>query len=129
MEHGASERRVSDAVDALPFRIASFVASAALLITGCGTSTGDQSALKPIDQAALQATVDATAKALLVPGALVILRTPQGEFTVTYGTTELGSTTSPGPDSHLRIGSVAKTMTAAVILQLAQDGALRLEPL
>jgi D-alanyl-D-alanine carboxypeptidase len=46
---------------------------------------------------------------------------------VTYGTTELGSTTSPGPDSHFRIGSVTKTMTAAVILQLAQDGALRLD--
>jgi CubicO group peptidase (beta-lactamase class C family) len=127
MEHGASERRISDAVDALPFRIASFVAAAALLITGCGTSTGSQSALKPIDQAALQVTVDATAKALLVPGAVVLLRTPQGEFTVTYGTTELGITTSPGPDSHFRIGSVTKTMTAAVILQLAQDGALRLD--
>jgi CubicO group peptidase (beta-lactamase class C family) len=127
MKDGASERRISAAVDALPFRVASFVASAALLITGCGTSTGGQSALEPIDQAALQTTVDATAKALLVPGALVILRTAQGEFIVTYGTTELGSTTSPGPDSHFRIGSVTKTMTAAVILQLAQDGALRLD--
>ena len=123
---GAIERRISDAVDMPLSRIASVVASAALLIAGCGASTGGQSALKPIDQAALQATVDATATELLIPGALVILRTPQGEFTVTYGTTALGGTTSPGLDSHFRIGSVTKTMTAAAILQLAQEGALRL---
>ena len=42
-----------------------------------------ESALKPIDQAALQAMVDTTAKELLIPGAVVRLRTPQGEFTVT----------------------------------------------
>ena len=36
---------------------------------------------KPIDPAALQ-TVDATAKELLIPGAVVLLRTPHGEFTV-----------------------------------------------
>ncbi len=106
--------------------VASFVAPVALLITGCGSTRGE-SALKPIDQAALQATVGAAAAELLVPGAVVLLRTPQGEFTVMYGSTELGGTTSPGPDSHFRIGSVTKTMTAAVILQLAQEGALRLD--
>lgn len=108
-------------------RIAILVTSAALLVAGCGSSSSDQSALKPIDQAALQATVDAAARELLVPGAVVIVRTPRGEYTVTYGATELGGATSPGPDSHFRIGSVTKTMTAAVILQLAQEGKLRLD--
>jgi hypothetical protein len=41
-----------------------------------GTRKGS-SALKPIVQAALQAAVDATAKELLVPGAVVILSTPR----------------------------------------------------
>ena len=41
-------------------------------------------------QAALQAAVDATAKKLLVPEAMVILST-QDEFTVCYGTTTLGA--------------------------------------
>lgn len=43
-------------------------------------------ALKPINQTALQATVDTTAQELLVPGAVVLVRTPQGEFAATYGT-------------------------------------------
>src|SRR2546429_9211745 len=54
-----------------------------------------ESALKPIDKAALQTLVDTTARELLIPGAVVLLRTPQGEFTVTYGTTLLGPTSPP----------------------------------
>src|SRR5215470_37669 len=83
-------------------------------------------ALKPIDQAALQSTVDKTARELPVPGAVVVLRTPQGEFTVTSGTTMVGSTTPPRADTHFRIASNTKTMTAAVIVLLAQEGKLGL---
>jgi D-alanyl-D-alanine carboxypeptidase len=84
------------------------------------------SALKPIDQTVLQTTVDRTARELLVPGAVVLLRTPQGEFTATYGTTLLGTTSPPRADTHFRIASNTKTMTAAVIVQLAQEGRLSL---
>ena len=48
------------------------------------TATGSAprgSALKPIDPAAFQAVVAAAAKELLVPGAMVVLRTPQGTST------------------------------------------------
>jgi len=127
-------------------QVASFVVGAALLIAGCSSTTtsststastgasattppgctGGWSALKPIDQAALQATVDMSAQELLVPGAVVILRTPQGEFTVTYGTTMLGTTAPPRADTHFRIASNTKTMTAAVIVQLAQESKLSL---
>ena len=84
------------------------------------------SAIKPIKRAALQAIVDTTAKGLLVPGAIVILRTPQGEFTFIHGTTKIGSVTSPRTDTHFRIASNTKTMTAAIIVQLAQEGKLSL---
>ncbi len=104
-----------------PFKLAHMIAARG------SESTPDESALKPIDRAALRASVDATARELLVPGAVVLLRTPQGEVTVTYGTADLGGATPPRPDSHFRIGSVTKTMTGAVILQLAQEGALRLD--
>ena len=86
-----------------------------------------ESALKPIDKAALQTMVDTTAKELLIPGVVVVLRTPQGEFTVSYGTTLLGATSLPGADTHFRIASNTKTMTAAVIVLLAQDGKLSLD--
>ena len=86
-----------------------------------------ESALKPIDQAALQTMVDTTARELLIPGAVVLLRTPQGEFTVSYGTALLGATSPPGVDTHFRIASNTKTMTAAVIVLLAQEGKLSLD--
>ncbi len=109
------------------------VSGCVLLLVGCAKpSTPDprtavSPALKPIRQQALQTAVDTTARELMVPGALVLLRTPQGEFTVAYGTTQLGSAIPPRADTHFRIASNTKTMTAAVILQLAQEGKLKLD--
>jgi CubicO group peptidase (beta-lactamase class C family) len=81
--------------------------------------------LKIIDPHAFPAVVDAAAKQLKVPGAMVLLRTPQGTFDVAVGTTELGAQISPAADTHFRIASNTKTMTAALIVLLAQDGKLR----
>lgn len=109
------------------------------MITGCsaasspapatsapaGTTQAGAPALKRIDPAALQATIDATAKELLIPGAVVVLRTPQGSFTAASGTTVRGAESPPGADTYFRIASNTKTMTAAVIVLLAQEGKLR----
>jgi D-alanyl-D-alanine carboxypeptidase len=84
-------------------------------------------ALKPFDPVALQAAVETTAKELLLPGAMVLLRTPQGEFAFGYGATELGGTTPPRADTHFRAASNTKTMTAAVIVLLAEEGKLRFD--
>ena len=69
--------------------------------------------------------MDAAAKKMLVPGAFVEIRTPQGKFNAVVGTTELGMQTPPDPNTHFRITSNSKTMTAAVIVLLAQDGTLK----
>jgi D-alanyl-D-alanine carboxypeptidase len=97
---------------------------ASLLLGVALTGIDSPTALKPITQAALQTMVETTARQLLVPGAVVLLRTPQGEFTATYGTTQLGTTTPPTVDTHFRIASNTKTMTAAIVVQLAQEGKL-----
>ena len=78
---------------------ASLAVGVVVLLAGCSRpgSTAGSSGLKPIDQAALQAMVDTTAKELLVPGAVVLLRTPQGEFTAASGTTVLGAQARPAP--------------------------------
>lgn len=89
-----------------------------------GASTGP--GLERIDQSALQAVVDETARRLYVPGALVLLRTPQGEFTAAYGTARLGAQIRPRRHTYFRIASITKTMTSAVVLQLAQERKLRL---
>src|SRR5215468_4910326 len=111
-------------------QIANVLIGVALLIAGCSTernpSTQTASALKPIDQAALQSLVDTTTEELLIPGALVLLRTPRGDFTAASGTTQLGARKRPGADTHFRIASNTKTMTAAVVLQLAQERRLGL---
>jgi D-alanyl-D-alanine carboxypeptidase len=98
---------------------------------GASATTGPAAAttlsgLKRIDQSALQAMLDKTAKELILPGAVILLRTPQGEFTITYGTTQLGTTIPPGDTTYFRIASNTKTMTAALILQLAQENKLTL---
>ena len=67
------------------------------------------------------------AKEMLVPGAVVILRTPNGGFATTYGVTSYRGTASTGFEQHVRIGSNTKTWTGTVILQLVQEGRLRLE--
>ncbi|MEV4159583.1 serine hydrolase domain-containing protein [Nonomuraea dietziae] len=84
------------------------------------------SALKPVDPAAFQSAVERAARKLMVPGAVVLLRTPQGAFRAAVGTTELGAATAPTTGDHFRIASNTKTMTSALIIILAQDGKLRL---
>ncbi len=91
------------------------------------SSTAGSQNLKKIDRAALQAMLDKTAKELLIPGAVVLLRTPQGEFEVTYGTTLLGAKSPPRADTYFRAASNTKTMTATVIMQLAQENKLSLD--
>src|SRR4029450_11263277 len=109
--------------------VALLTGAALVCVTALSSSCTRQrpSALKPIDQAALQTMVDTTAKELLIPGAVVLLRTPQDEFTVTYGTTLLGAISLPRADTPFRIASNTKTMTAAVIVLLAQEGKLILD--
>ncbi|MGV0745803.1 serine hydrolase domain-containing protein [Mycolicibacterium sp. XJ870] len=99
--------------------------AASLAVTAC--TAPQTSALKPIDPANFQTVVADAAKKLQVPGALVLLQTPQGTFTAKVGTTELGTQSPPQPDTHFRIASNTKTMTAAVIVLLAQDGKLKLD--
>lgn len=68
-----------------------------------------------------------TAKELLTPGAVITVRTPDGEMSATYGSrTDTGSVPVTLAD-HVRIGSITKTFTGTVILQLAQEGKLNID--
>ena len=97
-------------------RILALVVAVACSFGGTAASATN---LKSFDPVALRDTVEATAKELMLPGTMVLLRTPQGEFVFGYGATELGGTTPPRADTHFRIASNTKTMTAAVIVLLA----------
>jgi CubicO group peptidase (beta-lactamase class C family) len=110
-------------------QIVTLTVCAVPMIGACSaqSKSADAPALKAIDQAALQSTVAATAKELKIPGAVVLLQTPQGKLEVNYGTTELGKSTPPSASTYFRIASNTKTMTSAIILQLAQENKLRLD--
>ena len=56
----------------------------------------------------------------------MLLRTPQGKFTASYGTARLGSRIRPDPTPVSRSSSITKTVTLALMVQLAQQGKLRL---
>ena len=53
-----------------------------VLYAGVGIRGASAAVLMQIDQVALQKTVDKAIKELMVPGAMVLLRTPQKEFIV-----------------------------------------------
>src|SRR5262245_11986111 len=76
---------------------AGLAACAAMLIAGCSVATlpsgpaptaatsPGRAALPPVDEAALQAAVTAAAEQMMVPGAVVLVRTPQGTYRALVG--------------------------------------------
>jgi D-alanyl-D-alanine carboxypeptidase len=105
-------------------RILCIVLAVACSVAGPAEATTN---LKPFDPVALQGVVESTAKELLLPGAMVLLRTPQANFAFGYGATGLDGTIPPRADTHFRAASNTKTMTAAVIVLLVEEGKLRFD--
>ena len=67
-------------------------------------------------------------KANAIPGVVVLIKSPsQGNWSATFGTAEIGQNVPMSLDDHFRIGSNTKTMTSTVILQLVQEGKLKLD--
>ncbi len=112
-----------------------------LLITGCtaqGTSTppaaqatapsaAEAAAAVPAYAAKLQPQLEQLAKDMLVSGAVIEVRSPErGDWTMTFGTRTFHGTDPVQVSDHIRIGSVTKTWTGTVILQLVQEGRLKL---
>jgi D-alanyl-D-alanine carboxypeptidase len=77
--------------------------------------------------AALRVQFEQTARELLVPGAAMIARTPDGELSATYGSRTDTAAEPVTMADHVRIGSITKTFTGTVILQLAQEGKLDID--
>jgi D-alanyl-D-alanine carboxypeptidase len=84
-------------------------------------------ALRPLNTRALQKTVKSLAADLMVPGAVVLVKTPEGDFSYAYGTRTYRGSGPVSVADHIRIGSITKTWTGTVILQLVQEGRLKLD--
>ncbi|PBC45344.1 serine hydrolase [Rhodococcus sp. ACPA1] len=114
---------------------ASLVAAAVMTVAACGTSqpTSTQSATattgtEPAYAATLEPLIDRLMKDNAIPGAVVLITSPdQGDWSATFGTTTIDENKPMSMDDHFRIGSNTKTMTSTVILQLVQEGRLSLD--
>ncbi|WP_292052124.1 serine hydrolase [Martelella sp.] len=75
----------------------------------------------------LDAAVTKALHQTAAPGAIVGVRTPEGSWVEGFGISDPQSGAQMAPGMHTRIGSVTKTFTGTVILQLAEDGLLSLD--
>ncbi len=84
--------------------------------------------ISPELSAALQATVDAERAAIPVPGISVAIRLASGEvWTGVSGNAALSPDRPVTPETEFGIASITKTFVTAVVMQLAQEGALSLD--
>jgi D-alanyl-D-alanine carboxypeptidase len=81
----------------------------------------------PADQVAELHAAAKSALTRAVPGAVVGVRSPAGTWTQAYGKADPTTGTRMAVGVHTRIGSITKTFTATVVLQLAESGRLSLE--
>jgi D-alanyl-D-alanine carboxypeptidase len=92
------------------------------------TSTSAAAPGLPAYAVAAQEKIAAAMKANVIPGAVVRISSPtQGDWTATFGTGTIGRDDPMTVDDHIRAGSITKTMTSTVILQLVQEGKLSLD--
>ena len=91
------------------------------------TNAADRSAARePAYAAALTSAMTKAMKDNAVPGIVILVQSPKGDFSTVLGTSEIGTNKPWSLDDHFRIGSNTKTMTGTVIMQLAQEGKLAL---
>jgi D-alanyl-D-alanine carboxypeptidase len=126
---------------ATPRRLAA-VAASALLIAACTaepTSSPASSGAPPaptttaaneVDAAVakrLDAAINDTMKAVNVPGVIVGLWGPDGQYVHAFGVADKSTGAPMKSDFYHRIGSVTKTFTVTGVLQLVDQGKVKLD--
>jgi len=96
--------------------------------TGAATPAPPASASLPARQRArLEAAVRAGLRAAETTGVVVGVQTPTGRWVRAIGIADKRTRAPMRPDVHQRIGSVTKTFTAALLMQLVGEGKLSLD--
>ncbi len=112
-------------------RAAALATAALLALTACtGQAAAPPPAAPDVPAYAetLQPELERLALDMLVTGAVVQVRSPElGDWTTTIGSRTFRGTEPVRIEDHVRIGSVTKTWTGTVVLQLVDEGLLRLD--
>jgi len=99
----------------------------AALLAGTLT-TAAPAAAEPSLEATLLPVVTGQMVKMGIPGVIVSVQTPdRGSWQAALGVSDIITRTPMDVADHVRIGSITKSLTATVILQLAQEGRLRLD--
>jgi D-alanyl-D-alanine carboxypeptidase len=89
-----------------------------------GTMEGSPSAYATT----LQTEIETVMKANMIPGVIVLIKSrDKGDWHATLGTGQIGKAVPLTMADSVRIGSNTKTMTSTVIMQLVQEGKIRLD--
>lgn len=106
------------------------VAALSLLLPGC-TGPAEQPptgrALGPEVALRLDSTLAGAMETAGIPGAIVGVWSPEGEYVKAFGVADTATGTPMKTDFFSRIGSVTKTFTSTAVLQLADRGKLNLD--
>ncbi|MEU5760348.1 serine hydrolase domain-containing protein [Nocardia sp. NPDC047648] len=112
--------------------VAVVVAYAAVVVAGSGTESGTHELpAEPNESTALgrrlEPIVRGVLDSMLVPGAVVYVRTPDTVWRQAFGTRTVGQDDPITVDDFFRVGSTTKTMVGTVALQLVREGKLALD--
>ncbi|CAG9216661.1 Beta-lactamase [Paraburkholderia tropica] len=94
-------------------------------VPGCGGNVTSTSS-EPAFATAARPEINALLADTMTPGAVVYVQSPNGDWLESFGTAVRGTNTPIPTTAHFRVGSVTKTWTGTVILQLVQEGKLSL---
>jgi D-alanyl-D-alanine carboxypeptidase len=114
-------------------RNAAAIAAVAALAAAACSSSNDKAATtttagkQPAYAAQLQTQIPEVMKQNAIPGVIVLVQSPEGNYTGTFGTAEIDKTVPMSTNDYIRIASNTKMYTSAVILQLVQEGKLSLD--
>lgn len=98
-------------------RVFAFSLILSILLSGCG---GDDSS-DPAFVSAARPQVVQLMSDMQAPGAVVYVQSPKGNWLESFGVAERGTSATIPTNANFRVGSVTKTWTATVILQLVQE--------
>lgn len=110
-----------------PRRLMAALTAAGVLLAACA-GPGVAGPAVPAYGAQLQPRLEQLARDMLVTGAVAQVRSAElGDWTMTFGSRTFRGTEPVQAADHVRIGSVTKTWTGTVVLQLVDEGRLRLD--
>lgn len=105
-------------------QLLSAVFATSILMSGCGS---EEKSADPFRSAGLDRAVTDAMQSAGIPGALVGVWSPEGQYVKAFGVADTATGSPMKTDFYSRIGSVTKTFTATAVLQLVDDGKVSLE--